>query len=68
MQNLKDALKAAVPLGNIDYESDKAVVLAVDTSFKVVGFYIYQEGSSSKLKKMFVKFGSITLNEREARF
>ena len=68
MQNLKDALEAAVPLGNIDYESDKAVVLAVDTSFKAVGFYIYQEGSSSKLKKMFVKFGSITLNEREARF
>ena len=68
MQNLKDALGDAVPLGNIDYESDRAVVLAVDTSFKAVGFYIYQEGSSSKIKKMFVKFGSITLNEREARF
>jgi len=68
MENLKDALEDAVPLGNIDYECDNAVVLAVDTSFKAVGFYIYQEGSSSKIKKVFVKFGSITLNDREARF
>src|SRR5271156_4854262 len=68
MQNLKDALEDAVPLGNIDYKSDEAVVLAVDTSYKAVGYYIYQEGESKKIKKMFVKFGSITLNEREARF
>ena len=68
MQNLKDALEDAVPLGNIDYECDDAVVLAVDTSFKAVGYYIYQEGSSKKIKKMFVKFGSITLNDTEARY
>ena len=68
MQNLKDALEEAVPLGNIDYESDHAVVLAVDTSYKAVGYYIYQEGPSKKVKKVFVKFGSITLNDREAKF
>ena len=68
MQNLKDALEEAVPLGNIDYESDDAVVLAVDTSYKAVGYYIYQEGPSKKVKKVFVKFGSITLNDREAKF
>ena len=68
MQDLKKALEDAVPLGNIDYECDNLVVLAVDTSFKAVGHYIYQEGQSSKIKKVFVKFGSITLNDREARF
>jgi RNase H-like domain found in reverse transcriptase len=68
MNNLKESLKAAVPLGNIDYESDGAVVLAVDTSWKAVGFYIYQEGPTPKSKKVFVKFGSITMNKREARF
>ena len=68
MQLLKDALDKAVPLGNIDYESEGAVVLAVDTSYKAVGYYIYQEGESAKLKKTFVKFGSITMNDREARF
>ena len=67
MQDLKDALEDAVPLGNIDYECDNLVVLAVDTSFKAVGYYIYQEGQSSKIKKVFMKFGLITLNNREAR-
>ena len=68
MEDLKTALANAVPLGNIDYNCDGAVVLAVDTSWKAVGFYIYQESNNEKKKKSFVKFGSITLNEREARF
>ena len=68
MADLKEALKNFVPLGNIDYESDSAVVLAVDTSYKAVGYYIYQEDAVTKQKKTFVKFGSITLHDREARF
>src|ERR1700675_4133133 len=68
MDELKDALKSAVPLGNIDYEREEKVVLAVDTSYRAVGFYIYQESADTLKKKMFIKFGSITLNEREARF
>src|SRR5271168_3209266 len=68
MAELKNALLDAVPLGNIDYNSDGAVVLAVDTSYMAVGFYIYQEDPTGRKKKVFVKFGSITMNEREARF
>ena len=68
MADLKEALKSAVPLGNIDYEADGEVVLAVDTSYRAVGYYIYQEDVDTIKKKTFVKFGSITLNEREARF
>ena len=68
MTDLKEALINSVPLGNIDYESDGAVVLAVDTSYKAVGFYIYQESADTKKKKTFVKFASVTLNDREARF
>src|SRR5271154_1322599 len=68
MAGLKQALKDAVPLGNIDYESGRTVVLAVDTSYKAVGYYIYQEGSDVKRDKVFIKFGSITLNERESHF
>jgi hypothetical protein len=68
MADLKTALKNAVPLGNIDYESDGTVVLAVDTSYRAVGFYIYQECPETMKKKTFIKFGSMTLNEREARF
>ena len=68
MADLKEALKNAVPLGNIDYENDGTVVLAVDTSYRAIGFYIYQESADTMKKKTFIKFGSITLNEREARF
>ena len=68
MADLKEALKNSVPLGNIDYENDGAVVLAVDTSYKAVGFYIYQESDDPKKKRTFIKFGSVTLNDREARF
>ena len=65
ISDLKEALVNSVPLGNIDYESDGLVVLAVDTSYKAVGFYIYQEDADDKKKKTFVKFGLITLNDRE---
>ena len=68
MAKLKDALNNAVPLGNIDYENDGAVVLAVDTSWRAIGFYIYQEDPENHKKKTYIKFGSITMNEREARF
>ena len=68
MADLKEALVNSVPLGNIDYESDGAVILAVDTSYKAIGFYIYQEDPIDQKKKIFIKFGSITLNDREARF
>ena len=68
MKTLKSALENAVPLGNIDYESDGMVVLAVDTSWKTVGYYTYQETADTKKKKTYMKFRSITLNEREARF
>ena len=57
-----------VPLGNIDYDSEDTVVLAVDTSYKAVGFYIYQESADGKRKKTFIKFGSIMLNQRKAKF
>jgi hypothetical protein len=68
MFELKYAIEHVVPLGNIDYEDEGAVVLAVDTSWKAMGYYIYQESAKDKRKKKFVKFGSITLNEREAKF
>ena len=68
MKELKEALENAVPLGNIDYEGEGTVVLAVDTSWRAVGYYVYQESATEKKKKTYIKFGSITLNEREARF
>ena len=68
MKNLKDTLENAVLLGNIDYKNDGAVVLAVDTLWRAIGYYIYQETADTKKKKTYIKFGSITMNEQESRF
>ncbi len=44
------------------------MVLAVDTSYKAVGYYIYQQDIEDLKKKYYARFGSIPLNDREARF
>jgi hypothetical protein len=66
MDALKDGVRNAPALRNINYEWD--VCLAVDTSYKAVGWFIYQIDPDDPKKKYFNYFGSTTLNEREARF
>ena len=52
----------------IDYEMETPVVLVVDTSWKAVSFYIYQEEpGGDKKKQRYARFGSITLNDDEER-
>ena len=63
---IKAMIRACPALKPIDYESDEPVVLAVDTSYIAVGFYIYQYGEDEK--PYYSRFDSITLNDREARF
>ena len=68
MQEIKDRLKASPALRALDYDSPAAIVLAVDTSWKAVGFYLFQEDPEDAKKKYYARFESITLNDREARF
>ncbi|KAF8828366.1 hypothetical protein HHX47_DHR4000660 [Lentinula edodes] len=65
MDELKDGIRDCPALRPINFDWD--VYLAVDTSYKAVGWYIYQIDPTEK-KKFFNYFGSMTLNEREARF
>ena len=68
----QDDLKAAVlsspALRAIDYDSPAPVILAVDTSFIAVGYYLCQCDEVEPRKRYYSRFGSITLNDREARF
>jgi hypothetical protein len=67
MAELKRSLRECTALIPIDYlNNPNPVVLAVDTSWKAVGFYIYQDDEITG-KRNYARFGSITLNEREAR-
>jgi hypothetical protein len=67
-QLLLDALKNSPALRPINYTWNTPVVLSVDTSWKAVGYYIYQEDPDIPGRKHYARFDSITLNEREARF
>ena len=68
MADLKDALVHSEALRPIDYESPSAVILSVDTSYIAVGFLLAQCDPNNTKIRYYAKFGSITLNEREARF
>ena len=66
VRELQEAVRTAPCLKTIDY--NKSLYLAVDTSWQAVGFYLYQVDEDNPKRKFFNLFGSIGLNEREARF
>ena len=66
---LQESVMDCPCLGNIDLENGGEIILSVDTSYMAAGFYIRQlSPDSDKHKMKYVRFGSITLNGREARF
>jgi len=65
---VKDGVLSAKAIRPLDIHSMGMVVLAADTSYIGIGFYIYQEDEADPKIKFYAKFGSKTLNEREARF
>ena len=67
-EDLKAALLKSPALRAIDYRSSAPVVLAVDTSWIAVGFFLCQCDTDDPRKRYYNRFGSITLNDREARF
>ena len=68
MADLKQAVLESPALRAIDYDSDAPVIVAVDTSQIAVGYYLAQQDIHNPRIRYFNRFGSITLNEREARF
>ena len=67
-EDLKRALIQSPALRAIDYNSDAPVILAVDTSFIAVGYYLAQCDVDNPKIRYYSRFGSITLNDRESRF
>jgi hypothetical protein len=67
-KDLKMALITSPALKPIDYGSEAPVILAVDTSYIAVGMFLCQCSSTNPKQRTYSRFGSITLNEREARF
>ena len=67
-EDLKQALLDSPALRLIDYTSGAPVVLSVDTSYIAVGYILGQCDQDNPKIRYFMRFGSITLNECEARF
>jgi len=68
MELLKEGVRQAKAIRPLDYEGQGNIVLAVDSSYIGIGFYIYQEDINDPKIKYYAKFGSKIMNEREARF
>jgi hypothetical protein len=68
MKDLKDALLSSPALRPIDYNSDSPVILSVDTSSIAIGIILAQCDPTDTKRRFIAKFGSITLNEQEARY
>ena len=68
MADLKEALLSSPALRPISYTSGAAVILSVDTSYIAVGYLLAQCDVDNPKLRYYARFGSITLNEREARF
>ena len=68
MDDLKDTLINSSALRPIDYKSESSVILSVDMSNIAIGYLLSQCDPLDTKRRYYVKFGSITLNAREARF
>lgn len=68
MALIKEGVQNAQAIRPLDYEGQGAIVLAVDSSYIAVGFYIYQEDINDPKRHYYAKFGSRPMNDREARF
>ena len=66
MDQLKSAIINSPALKPIDYESDRPVILAVDSCMNGVGFILLQIGEDKKRYPS--RFGSIVFNDRESRY
>lgn len=63
---LKQAITSAPALRPIDYQSQNPVVLSVDSSKIAVGFILSQYDDQGKKRP--ARYGSILMDEREARY
>jgi hypothetical protein len=63
---LKDLVSSAPALNPIDYTTENAVVLSVDTSWQAIGIILSQRDALGRKRP--ARYGSIPLNERESRY
>jgi hypothetical protein len=66
-EDLKTALLESPALCTIDYTSSAPVILAVDTSYIVIGFQLCQYDVTTASRRYYNRFCSIMLNDGESK-
>ncbi len=66
METLKTAIIESRALISINYSTDRAVYLSVDSSVRGIGWILAQDCSDGRCRPL--PFGSISWNERESRY
>ncbi len=66
MQELKDAIISSPALIPINYTSARSVFLAIDSSWRAVGWILSQDCEDGQRRPS--RFGSIAWNDRESRY
>ena len=67
-QDLKELIEKCFHMRNPKFPSDQPLVLAVDTSWRAVGYYIYQRDDKDPKKIHYVKFNSLLMDPRQQRY
>ncbi|KAF7773662.1 hypothetical protein Agabi119p4_5829 [Agaricus bisporus var. burnettii] len=67
-QHLKDSIAMCLHTRNPKFPSSKPLVLAVDSSWRGVGYYLYQRDENDQKLVHYVKFNSILMDERQQRY
>jgi len=67
-QDLKMLIKDCFHTRNPKFPSEQPLVLAVDTSWRAVGYYIYQRDKEDPRKIYYVKFNSLLMDPRQQRY
>ncbi|KAF7783144.1 hypothetical protein Agabi119p4_2520 [Agaricus bisporus var. burnettii] len=68
MDELKEAIRNCFPIRKIQFSSDQPVVLSVDSSWRAVGYYIYQKDEEDPKIINYIKFNSFLMDERQQRY
>lgn len=68
MDELKEAIKNCLPIRKIEFGSAQPVVLSVDSSWRAVGYYIYQRSDVDTKITNYIKFNSFLMDERQQRY
>jgi len=66
--DLKTLIESCFYTRNPKFPSEQLLVLAVDTSWRAVGYYLYQRDEEEPKRIHYMKFNSLLMDDRQQRY